>query len=114
MADGIDIIATRDSTRPLESELYTAEQQGLEAENIAASGNLNIGFVVDYGARIEHRLAGSGLVGQMHGDGPGDGMQAGSMISSGTATSDGATLDLERAVLFPTINNDHAVGSSAT
>lgn len=46
------------ASRPLEADLYSTDQQGLEQENISATGNLNIGVVIDYDARAEHQLGG--------------------------------------------------------
>ncbi len=59
MADTPKIILTADGERPLESDLYSAEQQGADAENIAATGHLNIGTVIDYDALAERRQGGS-------------------------------------------------------
>ncbi len=44
--------------RPLEADLYGAEQQGVDAENISATGNLNIGNVVDYDAHAQRQSSG--------------------------------------------------------
>lgn len=45
-------------TRPLEADLYGAEQQAVDSENISATGNLNIGNVVAYDAHIQRYLTG--------------------------------------------------------
>ena len=44
--------------RPLEADLYGAEQQATDAENISATGNLNIGNVIDYEQHIQRYLSG--------------------------------------------------------
>ena len=48
-----------ESARSLEADLFVTDQQGLEQENLAATGNLNIGVVLDYDANVAHEQKGS-------------------------------------------------------
>lgn len=46
------------SSNPLEADLYAPQAQLSDSENISATGNLNIGMVIDYDAHNASRLAG--------------------------------------------------------
>lgn len=48
----------------LEADLYSAGQMDADIENIAGSGNINAGLVIDYDAKTERRLSGT----TAHGD----------------------------------------------
>ena len=55
--------------RPLEADLYGAEQQATDAENISATGNLNIGNVIAYDEHVQRYLSG-GIKGEEATDTP--------------------------------------------
>jgi len=44
--------------RPLDADLYSTEQHGLDHENISATGNLNIGVVMNYDEHAQRHLSG--------------------------------------------------------
>lgn len=52
-------IAEANRSNILDADLYAAESQSSDTENIAGSGNLNVGVVVDYDANRERKLQGA-------------------------------------------------------
>lgn len=46
-------------TRPLEADLYAPAAQGVDYENLSATGNLNIGVVIQYDEHAVHHLNGN-------------------------------------------------------
>lgn len=50
--------------RPLEADLYGAEQQGVDHENLSATGNLNIGNVINYDEHVQRYLNGGAKPGE--------------------------------------------------
>ena len=47
--------------RPLEADLYGAEQQGVDHENVSATGNLNIGNVIQYDEHSQRFMNGGNI-----------------------------------------------------
>ncbi len=48
-------------SRPLDADLYGAEQQGVDQENLSATGNLNIGNLIQYDDHAQRYLSGSSM-----------------------------------------------------
>ena len=48
-------------TRPLEADLYGAQAQNVDPENLSATGNLNIGNVMQYDEHAQRFLSGGNL-----------------------------------------------------
>lgn len=51
--------ASEGTVRSLDADLYHSDQQALDQENISATGNLNIGVVIDYDAHSKSNLSGA-------------------------------------------------------
>lgn len=52
-----DYAANSDTS--LEADLYSANAADVDIENIASTGNLNMGLVIDYDAKADRRIGGS-------------------------------------------------------
>ena len=59
------LIQVANTANELDADLYDAGKQSLDTENISATGNLNIGTVIDYDARTERRTEGSHIAGDL-------------------------------------------------
>lgn len=57
---------TAPNTNDLDADLYSAGTNTADAENISATGNLNIGQIIDYDAANERRFAGEHQSGDLH------------------------------------------------
>lgn len=58
MAINLSFSPSSGTQNPLEADLYAPQAQLADVENISATGNLNIGMVIDYDAHNASRMAG--------------------------------------------------------
>jgi len=100
--------------RPLDADLYGAEQQGVDAENISATGNLNIGNVIRYDEHAQ-RFWNGGVAGDARSDLAALPEMNNNALLSSVATANGVTPNNQTAGNAPDAGAvSYANGASQT